>query len=976
MKKILPIAILLLLGGLAYYNFSSVINSDSKSWTAKKTYQTFFDKYPSLEDIYKAKGDRLPSFMGAKLHWDEFAANAKTGEVNVKDILESRNQVATYDLNKSACSESSPDFAWESMGPNNVGGRTRALLVDKDNQNLLISGGVASGVFVSQDRGANWTGYNDPEYKLNIPVASIAQTTDGTVYVGTGEYLVNQPYGFSTVTHVPGTGLYKSTDRGASFSLLEASAPGNFSATVQNSEWAFIISLAAHISDPNTLFVGTNRGLYITTDAGNSFTKFSESNGFSGSNSAIWDVFHTSNGKLYVLTANNLFMSSDDGQSFTDMTNNPGLNLSYPNRKHLAVSPSDPNYLYIVTSINRNLSTNTLLESGYALGSVMQSKDGGLSWEVIGKGGSQQFDLCGIGNGSQCWYDLAITVDPINPERIFLGGILLWSWTEGKGWIQLDDYDFGTDNPQDPYYLHPDKHRIVFDRHDPNVMYVLSDGGISRSDDAQEERPTFRTFNKGYNTAQFYAVAATYAGQVLGGTQDNGTNLVDYCQNSFLSAEGINGGDGAYVEASKFKPKVMFAESQFANMGRSSNGGESFSPFFDQNIAADMNEEDGTAPFITSFFLFENIIEASFNQIQKATFFTGGTSGKIWAAPDILNLSHIPVWTYLGTIEHGNANRTFSSITYSNDGSTIFACSRGGGLLRVKDFDHTVDSVSFQFANHPPSNVEGELGKGGNVKSESFTHDAFNGRYTSGITMNPNNILGEVIVTAGNYGADEYIWISNNANTGKIEDIEFESLQKNLPPIPIHDVAFHPSGDPTNYIVIGTEQGVWSYNKTEECWREQITGMGRVPVHRIRFEPMRDPYCPVLYVGTHAKGIFRSTVFSNFLCDTSLDYEKSGCEAAVGTNIDPQLQASIKVYPNPVTDGTSQVELELENSTKSLIISVFGMDGRLYKEVNMGQQAAGKFNHQLDLQGLPAGNYIVYIAVDQMRAKEQIVIVE
>ncbi|MEL7004462.1 MAG: hypothetical protein AAFN93_17255, partial [Bacteroidota bacterium] len=44
-----------------------------------------------------------------------------------------------------------------SAGPNNVGGRTRALAIDVTNENIIFAGGVSGGLWRSTNTGSTWT---------------------------------------------------------------------------------------------------------------------------------------------------------------------------------------------------------------------------------------------------------------------------------------------------------------------------------------------------------------------------------------------------------------------------------------------------------------------------------------------------------------------------------------------------------------------------------------------------------------------------------------------------------------------------------------------------------------------------------------------------------------------------------------------------------------------------------------------------
>lgn len=47
--------------------------------------------------------------------------------------------------------------AWTELGPNNVGGRTRALLIHPTNPSVMYAAGVSGGVWKTTNGGALWT---------------------------------------------------------------------------------------------------------------------------------------------------------------------------------------------------------------------------------------------------------------------------------------------------------------------------------------------------------------------------------------------------------------------------------------------------------------------------------------------------------------------------------------------------------------------------------------------------------------------------------------------------------------------------------------------------------------------------------------------------------------------------------------------------------------------------------------------------
>ena len=77
---------------------------------------------------------------GALEHYNLLRANPVTGEIDknlVRKVREGMKKLTKTNANKSQ------DYIWNSQGPDNIGGRTRALHVYEDNPNIIIAGGVS-----------------------------------------------------------------------------------------------------------------------------------------------------------------------------------------------------------------------------------------------------------------------------------------------------------------------------------------------------------------------------------------------------------------------------------------------------------------------------------------------------------------------------------------------------------------------------------------------------------------------------------------------------------------------------------------------------------------------------------------------------------------------------------------------------------------------------------------------------------------
>ena len=109
------------------------------------------------------------------------------------------------------------DQDWVSRGPDNVGGRTRAIMFDPNDltNETVFAGGVSGGLWKNtkiSEENKVWERVNLPN---NLNVSAIAYDPNNTniFYVGTGE-------SYSGSTNVIGDGVWKSEDAGVTWSKV------------------------------------------------------------------------------------------------------------------------------------------------------------------------------------------------------------------------------------------------------------------------------------------------------------------------------------------------------------------------------------------------------------------------------------------------------------------------------------------------------------------------------------------------------------------------------------------------------------------------------------------------------------------------------------------------------------------------------------------------------------------------------------
>lgn len=868
---------------------------------------------------------------------------------------------------------------WKELGPDNVGGRTRAILIDKDDNNLMFAGGVAGGLWKSTTGGTYWTMI---DYKWsNLSIVSIAQSTSGSIYVGGGEYRIARFPAGNAQSGTIGAGIYKSTDKGVTWEFLSATKPTNAS-NDETERWSGVYKLAAHPTDSGIVYAGTEKGLMITTDGGTTW------NPVSGPSATFYctDVKIGSDGNVIAFIGGQAYRKKPSETVFTKISSTNVFPKGSVSRMEFAFAPSNPNYIYCGAA-----ATSLLLENIY------QSKDGGETWTVIGPGGSAYLFPYSDANGQygQGDYDNTIAVSPANPEKIYVGGVAFWTWENGKGWMMISST---FDSPENEFYVHADCHNVIFHPQNSNIMFIANDGGIFRSLNALDDEPTFIPVFKNYITTQFYALAAKADGSgYMGGTQDNGTQYINFTGNTDKSATEVRGGDGGYCEISALNPLAMFSENPrlsatSAAVYRSPNDGKSFSTFFDSNIGTPARE------FVTPFLLWESFNDVTstdslqyvhcdtcstinpgdtitvisntanypfqyvaaqqikakdtimIKDIVQSKFIIGTgdyftvtppVPGNVWMTKEALDFSKTPVWFKLTPTD---VSTSYHSLAVSKDGNVVFAGTASGSLYRISGINtavYTVDStlktsvtgISFQL-----------------IKSFS--------RIVNGITVDDND-ANHVIVCLGNYGGtSDFIYRSQNALSGTPT---FSSIQGSLPEMPLYSAVIfddprYPSGSGFKWVVIGTELGIYATNYLPNTgspdWYEENDGIGKVQVFQVRkynYSPL--PWQPWgglrVYAATHGRGMFKSETFLTGLS-----------EEAPKNN--PQVLNNVKLYPNPVTNGQFTLTFTL-NKSNDILIEIFDIQGKKIQYYNPGKVAAGEQNIEIATRDLNKGTYFLSI---------------
>ncbi len=418
---------------------------------------------------------------------------------------------------------------WRERGPSNRGGRTRAIMIDSRNGNRIWVGGVSGGLWRSEDitqSDPNWQKLGI--YFGSIAISDIAQDPNdpNTIYVTTGE---------SYTGDVPGAGVFRSTDDGATWTQLPSTQNSIFRTTNE------IVILPG-----GDIYVATaNGGLQRSKDQGQSWEKVLGTSIGATSNNFHDIIYHEVNQTLYTSNDNSIYKSTTGNvNEWTNIGNNkPGF-PSNVNRIEMAMCPSDPDVIYCIGAVG-SFSSNTYV-----------TNDGGENWIT-------RTEPAIFGGYGQAWYDLEITADPSNCFRLLSGGVVLSeSSFQGLTWRDIAGN------------VHSDHHNITFDEKNLGRVLFGNDGGIWLSENGGD---VTTDKSQGYVTTQFYACAIhPDAGSpyIMGGTQDNNSLII--AEPGLSPSRTAWGGDGIFCFIDQNEPDIQIVSSQGGNYGLSTDGGNNF----------------------------------------------------------------------------------------------------------------------------------------------------------------------------------------------------------------------------------------------------------------------------------------------------------------------------------------------------------------------------------------------------------------
>lgn len=400
------------------------------------------------------------------------------------------------------------DLHWQFIGPTNISGRcTDVEAVGPKGENYTIWVATASsGIWKSINEGVTFEPVFEQMGTSTIGDLAVAPSNPDIVWAGTGEANIFR-------SSNPGCGVWKTTDGGKTWDHMGL-------------EETFTISrILVHPENPDIVYVAASghewtenkeRGLYKTTDGGDSWEKILYKGPESGVNDLVMDPRNPE--LLYATTwqrtrlkwndprtyenhkNNGLWKTTDGGKNWKQLSN--GLPESkYMGRTGIDVARSNPDVVYAFVddyevafkAEEGDLDSYGRTKEDVIKGATLyRSNNAGESWEQVSGLTEKTKKYMSGHSGTYGWVFAQMRVDPNDENRVYTLGL----------WINISTDGGATFEPI-RRKIHADQHGMWIDPDNSNYILAAHDGGISVTYDKGEN---WRNLIEELPLAQFYNV--------------------------------------------------------------------------------------------------------------------------------------------------------------------------------------------------------------------------------------------------------------------------------------------------------------------------------------------------------------------------------------------------------------------------------------------------------------------------------------
>jgi hypothetical protein len=478
-------------------------------------------------------------------------------------LVAAREDGQAEEFNRSA---SSGD-AWSFVGhdtPDGLGGcgRINRVMARPGMQDQWWACAPAGGLWRSDNAGETWaTAGTDGLASIGISDIAFHPSDPEVMYLATGD---------GDYADTRSIGVLKSVDGGASWDATGLSWSTYMGRTISR--------LLVHPTHPDTVLAASSLGVYRSDDGGENWVRT-----LTGDYASLEFKPGEADVVLAGSFGNFVSRSFDGGVTWNTFSiNGNDFGIS---RIALAFAPGAPDTAYAITGTM----------SGQGFDGFYRSTDAGVTWDLQADSPNLLgWTVAGTDPSGQAWYDLCIAVDPNDADRVWTGGVNLWSSQDGGStWSCAGHWYGGSGLPR----LHADQHSLQV--LDDGSLLIGNDGGVASFDPNMGEAGASTDHSAGLAITQIYRASSDpeSTDRVLIGTQDNGT---------FMRNDGnwshVLDGDGFECHFHPSDPDVMYTSLYYGQIFRSDDGGNAFVEIAGNSGAGAHSQSAWLTPFVTSAF--------------------------------------------------------------------------------------------------------------------------------------------------------------------------------------------------------------------------------------------------------------------------------------------------------------------------------------------------------------------------------------
>ncbi len=411
------------------------------------------------------------------------------------------------------------------------GGRSSAVSGTPESRHTFFMG-ASGGLFRTDNAGESWVNISDGHFGVStIGAIAVSPSDSQVLYVGTGQSTIRGNVAL-------GDGIYKSTDGGENWTHVGLEDAGQ------------IARIRIHPTDPDTAWVGVignpfvpneTRGVFRTRDGGANWQKVFYVDDRTGiadlaldpSNprvlyAAAWTVER----KPWTIVsgggADGLYKSTDSGDSWERLEG--GLPTGLVGKIGVTVSPADPARLW------------ALVEAIPEVAGLYRSDDAGATWTRIESNVARRLY-------QRSWYYMHIFSDPRDRNTVYVLNVDIFRSRDGGATFEQ------------LFPNHGDGHDLWINPEDPQIMILADDGGgeVSLDDGA-----TWSTYLNQPTPEMYYVfVDNLFPYNLYGPQQDNSTIRIPSRFTGALTPYGywqdVGGGEPGHIAFDPDDPTVIYS---------------------------------------------------------------------------------------------------------------------------------------------------------------------------------------------------------------------------------------------------------------------------------------------------------------------------------------------------------------------------------------------------------------------------------